>query len=787
MHKRLLTAILALCLLSGLHSPARAEGLASAPLHAGNTQNGMVRVRLSSLGSFSSLNLTVYGSYTVNGQSAQEIGGGAGVTVQFSASTGQWTLKTGGVSRNMGTSFRLCRHETSGQSGIKLSQGRVPGNLYPGDFQFISRGGNGSYTPWVVAHIYMEDYLYGVLPYEMGNASGLEALKAQAVAARTYTMRAMSNAGSALYDVVDTTADQVYSGTPSGNANCKAAVDATKGIALKNGSSFTATYYTASNGGQTEIPKNAWGSSGPSYLVVKDDPYDLANPDSKKASFFVSAQGAQSSAALGRLLDQKAAAKFGSGASVIGVSAVTPHTPKYAAPSRAYTKLDFDVSFIRNGETGFGVLTFDIFSELEGPMGMNITTASCELWSVTQASGGFTVTARRYGHGIGMSQRGALYMAQMGYAYDQILAFYYEGCTRVEYTLTRSILSPVTPGQDATQQVIPEAPAPLETPGPSQAESVIYAWVNTANGSLNLRKSPADSSKVLRTIPKGEKIPIYEQGATWCKTAYGGDTGYVMTKFLSFSAANATPAPTVSSPASASAQVTTVTGSLNLRKKADSAARVLRTIPQYTIVPVLEAGGVWSKITYSGATGYVMTRYLTFLSGDVSPVSTPAPAQTPATSGNLTARVSTPGGSLNLRASARDSAKVLTTIPQGDAVSVLQRGESWCQVAYNGQTGYVMTRFLAFNNAAPSDQTPSQSKNQEELTALPQPIVGRVMSTSSSLNLREACSTDARVLKEMPRYDALLITAVGDTWCAVEYEGLSGYCMTKYLEFDLYE
>ena len=790
MHKRLLSVLIALCLLTGLRPFARAEGLASAPLQAGNIQNGMVRVRLSSLGAFSTLNLTVLGSYTINGQSAQEIGGGASATVQFNSATGQWTLKVGGTSRNMGTSFRLCRHETSGQNGIKIAQGRSPGNLYPGDFQFIARGGSGSYTPWVVAHIYMEDYLYGVLPYEMGNSSGMEALKAQAVAARTYTMRAMSGAASALYDVVDTTADQVYSGTPSGSANCKAAVDATKGIVLKNGSSFTATYYTASNGGQTEIPKNAWGSGGPSYLAVKDDPYDLANPDSRKVSFFVKSQGAQSSATLGRLLDQKAAAKFGAGASVTGVSSVTPHTPKYAAPSRAYTKLDFAVSYTRNGETGFGTLTFDIFSELEGPLGMNITTASCELWSVTQASGGFTVTARRYGHGIGMSQRGVLYMAQMGYAYDQILAFYFEGCTRVEYTLTRSILSPVVDGQ-YTQQVIPETPAALTTPAPEQAEAV-YAWVNTVNGSLNLRESPRDNAKVLRTIPKGERVPVYERGASWCKTAYGGNTGYVMTKFLSFSAAPAltpTPAPSASA-ASASAQVTTVSGSLNLREKADSAARVLCTIPQYTILPVLESGGVWCKTVYGGYSGYVMTRYLTFLSGTgVSPASTPAPTpapvQTPAPSSGLTAWVETPGGSLNLRKEARDSAKVLRTIPQGDAVSVLQRGDTWCQVAYNGQTGYVMTRYLRFGETAAP--TPAPHAGEEDLRVLDQPIVGRVMSTSRSLNLRQACSTDAKVLTEMPRFDSLLITAVGDTWCAVEYEGLSGYCMTKYLEFDLYE
>ena len=52
--------------------------------------------------------------------------------------------------------------------------------------------------------------------------------------------------------------------------------------------------------------------------------------------------------------------------------------------------------------------------ELESALNMNLTAGANELWSVTQENGRFTVTARRLGHGIGMSQRGAMYMAQLG-------------------------------------------------------------------------------------------------------------------------------------------------------------------------------------------------------------------------------------------------------------------------------------------------------------------------------------------------------------------------------------
>ena len=777
MYKRLLAIILISTLFFPYPAAKADTAPVSAPMTAGNTQNGMVRVRLSSLGNFSSLNLTIWGSYSVSGPSGQTLGGGAAATVKFNSASGRWTLVSGGVSTDMGASFRLCRHASDGQNGIKIAQGRVPGNLYPGDFQFIARSNNGSYVPWVIAHIYMEDYLYGVLPYEMGDSSGIEALKAQAVAARTYTLRRMNESGSSQYDVVDTTADQVYSGTPSGSAQCKSAVDLTKGIAVKNGASFTATYYTASNGGQTESIKNAWGTAGLDYLGVKDDPYDLANPDSRKASFTVNASGSQSDSRMGTLLDRKAAALFGTGASVTAVSSLYAHTPKYASPSRLYTKLTFDVLYTRNGQTMTGSMTFDIFNELESALSMNITSGSNELWSVTQDNGRFTVTARRYGHGIGMSQRGAMYMAQLGYTYDQILGFYYAGCTRVAYTLTRSILSPIVPGQDSQQQVFTEQPAPLETPAPGAS---VQVQVTTKSGSLNLRESPNTAAKVLCTIPQYATIPIYEQGASWCKTAYNGFSGYVMTAYLTFSSQPAAPTP---SPESAAlyARVTTKSGSLNLRQAPSSSARILRTIPQNETISILEKGAAWCKTVYSGDTGYVMTQFLTFL-GSSAPAVSPTPIPQPVQPTGASARVTTQSGSLNLRESPSASAKVLRTIPQNDMVSVQEQGAEWCRVAYDGTAGYVMTRYLSFSGSAAAAPPPA-SDTEIRLTPLDTPIPARIMPTASSLNLRDGCSLYAQVLLEMPKYDMLLVTALGDTWCAVLYEGHSGYCMTKYLEF----
>ena len=379
-----LAIVLAICLL------LPGGFISQAALAEDTTMDGTVRVYLSSLGSPSRLDITICGSYSLDGSGATALANGSTVTVGFNSATGQLTQTQNGVTTAMGTDFRLRRHTTSAaDNGVKISQARVSGNLYPGDLQFKSVRSGGVYKLYTIAHVFIEDYLYGVLPYEMGNSSPLESLKAQCVSARTYTVRAMNASTARSYDVVDTTSDQVYNGTPSGNARCVQAVQETRGLVSMNGNAYTATYYTASNGGQIESVRNIWGSTQYDYITVKDDPYDYQNPASVVRSFQVNKSGTQSNSTLGSLLNAKAQAVFGTqSVSIESIDAITPHTPRYAAPSRLYTKLDFDVTVTANGTRSAGTLTFDIFSELETPLNMGINAASNELWTITATASG---------------------------------------------------------------------------------------------------------------------------------------------------------------------------------------------------------------------------------------------------------------------------------------------------------------------------------------------------------------------------------------------------------------
>ncbi len=986
--------ICALCV--AIAAPVSGEALRSAPLSSGGALDGMVRVSLSSLGQPARLDLTVQGEYSVSGAVSRHVPSGSRLAVTYSSSSGSLELTLGGETLPMGGAFKLRRHSGTGQAGFRVAQGRAPNNLYPADLFFtVSPNGSG-YTLSIVAYVFIEDYLYGVLPYEMGNASHMEALKAQAVTARTYTLRRMG--GSGLYDVVDTTSDQVYAGTPSGNENCRAAVDATRGIVMKTGGSYTATFYTASNGGQTESARNLWGSAAYPYLGVRDDPYDLANPQSAVRSLDVPSNPAQMGAQLKDILLAKARALTGrQDITLERVVNVVPHSPMYPAPSRLYTRADFAVNLFRDGEVVPVTLGFDLFSELEKPLGMGINSGNNELWSVIRTDTGFTLSARRYGHGIGMSQRGAMHMGSMGYTYDQVIAFYFPGCQRVSYAFTRSILSAWVPGAqsseetdavdpaeigqessgkglvegggtpvyqkaDATSPVltllpkgawadiltqrgdfygvrygaltgfvkkdrlafsgtVPDAeisgtslngygtvintgalnlrsnpsagssilmtvpggtvlpilslsgeyalvqyglqggfvhldfldrvdthpgtaaagmpqggvvralgegtplrsrpgtssyvirtlrdgesvavlsldsawaevqsgvslgfvlsrnveltgiPAEILPDGPGSGESLALAAPQA--GSLNLRSQASLESDVILEIPRGDELVLAVRGAEWSQVRYRGIPGFVMTAYLG---AAGTPAPTqppTETGGALRARVLTPSGSLNLREGPSPLSRVLRTIPRLTEVSVTSRNGDWCGVVYEGTAGQAMAKYLEFLPGQPSVTATPAPGPTPGPSDGPSARVATPSGSLNFRDRPEIPSTVLMTIPKGADVAVLQRGPDWCRVSWMNATGYVQTRYLAFEADGAETPEPLPDTGGGLETA-------RVNTRTGSLNLRESASLSARRLASIPQNDHVRIIRRMEPWTQCSYEGLTGYVMSVYLSF----
>lgn len=820
----------------------------SSAKESSSTKNGMIRVNLSSLNYPLHLEIQICGDYSLNsGNTVHSLSKGSTIKISMDQLTGMLTVEENSWTSISSTStIRILRHDSAhSENGVKILQSRYPENLYPASISLIPRNVDGVFKLYIIAELFIEDYLYGVLPYELGNGADLEALKAQAIVSRTFAMRAMNGPATSLWDLVDTTDSQVYGGTPEQNfSRCKQAVDETKGYILQYNNNYAAVYYTASNGGQTESIKNAWGSTSYPYSTVKDDPFDLASLYARKKTFTVSKTGKQENEVLNDLLNQKTEEIFGAGTQILEVLDVIPHTPKYNAPSRLYTLLDFSVKLqLQNGKTTTGNLTFDIFNDLEMPLEMSINSGKNELWSVSEAQDSYTVNARRYGHGIGMSQRGAIHMAQLGYTCDQILNFYFEGCQLAPITLQRNVYSsysdtptlyiesPVKSLNSNGKIVLPLSAYTQSTPllsSPSeQANALIqipahacvsvygsynnywlvqygslwgylpknvlsdsvtvyesiehtatslygYGTVTNSNA-LNLRTGPNFNSSIRTMIPVDTVIPIFDLSGNWAHVQFGILEGYVSLDYLTVSR-QVLPVTTPVIIQSQTAIVQTKSGTLNLRESASSSARVLCTIPRLTEITVLDRGTTWCHVTYGGKTGFVMTEYLHF----TQPMATftPAPSIEPVQETDH-AKVVTTNGSLNLRAT--QNGKVIRTIPRNEIIAVLNWGETWSKVNYNGYTGFVMTSYLVRYNPiatiAPTlVPTPTNSSTSQQTKA-------RVTTIQGPLNLRKNANQNASILTKIPQYTEVTVLEKGNTWCKVQYQSTIGYVMTSFLTF----
>ena len=763
--RRLMSMLAAIIMTMLLLIPVTAETLPlgtivrSAPLiRAEGPRNGMVRVYLSSMGDYSHLNVTVTGNYSVNGDTSMTLSTGDQVTINFDKSTGDITMTMNGLVYAMGKEMRLRRHQADGESALSFAQARYSSYLYPGDLQILAVKNSTGYQMYPIVHVYMEYYLYGVVPHEMSPSWPIEALKAQAVTARTYALNKMNSRQASNYDVCDDAHCQVYNGYKGTVTNATKAVDETKGIVSMNDGVLSGTYYTASNGGQTEAVVNAWGGTNYPYLGVKDDPFDILNTSSirRRLTIYKDFDHASQNAALQDILNAKAKSQLGTTAVIETINSVTPHTPKYPAPSRLYTKMDFGVTALVDGRSVNATLSFSIFTDLEAKLGMNINSSNKnELWTVETQLTSFLVSVGRYGHGIGMSQRGAQQMARMGYTYDQILGFYYEDCERVQYTFIHSIL----PSGSSNDIYEVEPPATISPAVQNQASLALPG----VDDIIPLRYSASESGKILTGIPNGASVTILAKGEDWSLIRYGEINGYVPTSALIIS--TTPPITTTESPTIITLWATVSgTNSLNFRKGPSTSADKIGSLTEGTALCILGTEGEWVKVQSGSQVGYVSVDYLTY--HNAYPGSTNSDFSAMVSLDDSTATAS-------LLATPSTSAVAIAQIPHGTQVTVLSNDGSWCLVDVAGMQGYMLNSQLDFGATGTSPSEPPQT---EGMTAI-------VNSEASTLNLREGPSTSYDIIAEIPKGTYITVTSYGSTWCLVKWGSLSGYVMTKYLLF----
>ncbi|MCT4605390.1 MAG: SpoIID/LytB domain-containing protein [Marinisporobacter sp.] len=337
----------------------------------------------------------------------------------------------------------------------------------------------------VINQLGIEEYLYGVVPKEMAGNWPIEAQKAQAVAARSYTILNKNKHKNYGFDLCLSTHCQVYGGYSSENSRTQRAVDETKGkIMTYNGKVITA-FYHSNSGGRTENSENVW-SNPLGYIRGVDDPYSIGQPNDQWTKVYTKQQiedllGSKGMfvgnitniipkerSKNGRVLKleiqgtngnqilEKGQIRniFGSknlksnwfdimvDGELIGQESVDLNNPpkeirhenKYVLTANGLKKITAQKQYIDNGEEkelisikDKYVLTADGLDQIKFKEQPISNPQRNDRILPVSSKDQYVFIGKGYGHGAGMSQWGAKKMAEEGYTYEQILSHYYTG------------------------------------------------------------------------------------------------------------------------------------------------------------------------------------------------------------------------------------------------------------------------------------------------------------------------------------------------------------------------
>jgi stage II sporulation protein D len=273
---------------------------------------------------------------------------------------------------------------------------------YRGRVVIVPTGSGLTAVNWVD----IEQYLYSVLGGEMNGSWHQEALKSQAVAARTYALYKQESSRNDLYDVVDNTYSQVYRGIQDESTGTQLAVNGTKSQVLTyNGRLILAAFHSSSGSGKTDNVEEVWVQPLPYLRSVQD--FDQDSPVFTWTKPYTQAQLSSLFGCNGGTVQSFAVAKPTTGGRVKTMQVTT---------DKGSCKFDGEDIQAKLGLKSTKFAIVPVYKQV----------ASKDLKATPKVIEGFNVVGSGFGHGLGLSQYGALGMAKKGYNYQQIVAHYYQ-------------------------------------------------------------------------------------------------------------------------------------------------------------------------------------------------------------------------------------------------------------------------------------------------------------------------------------------------------------------------
>ncbi len=286
----------------------------------------------------------------------------------------------------------------------------------------------------VVVHLPLEQYLKGVVPYEIGGNSPLEALKAQAVAARSEAIIALTSKlySGENYDLTSDVECQVFSGNRNRTQQSDLAVEQTKSLIISENGKPINAYYASNCGGHSELIKNVW----PDRLI----------PESYQVSDF----DWDDSISIDLTIEENAREWIFSNPPSFCNPNIHSDLPQWSQNNfrwkREFTTQEIsqmtskgndfgnllDIKILKRGTSGRAYLAKFIFEkesiDVQGELKIRQMftpplRSSC--FVVDKTESGFVIHGAGWGHGVGMCQSGAITMANDGKSFDKILKHYY--------------------------------------------------------------------------------------------------------------------------------------------------------------------------------------------------------------------------------------------------------------------------------------------------------------------------------------------------------------------------
>ncbi|MEP0547981.1 MAG: SpoIID/LytB domain-containing protein [Rhodothermales bacterium] len=333
---------------------------------------------------------------------------------------------------------------------LRLRAGSVD-RTYHGSLA-VSADGRGGRAPLrLVNTVELADYVASVVSSEYPFEE-IEGVKAQAVLARTYALKARGKYGG--YDLVDHVGSQVYRGIGSETPAARRAAEATRGEVLTYAGGLVEAVYSSSSGGHTADNESIWDGPPLPYLRGRDDPFDRAAPDHRW----------RTEVERGRLL-RALSSHFGTAVTGLEVG-------DRSREGRVRT-------FRLLGSRPRTVQANAVRLAINNALGSRLMRST--FVSVERRGDRYVFEGRGFGHGVGMSQYGAREQARQGYSYRDILAFYFGGARLAPFAAVTTdapayadAVRPATRTRSVPVEPIPVLPTASERP--ASAPTIRTGW-----------------------------------------------------------------------------------------------------------------------------------------------------------------------------------------------------------------------------------------------------------------------------------------------------------------------